>query len=144
MTDSSLALTSPAPVPAEYAEKAMGSLMKLHAELMDEKDRRVELYRRLMEKEQAVAELKMYVKLLEEKLGKAAPAGAPRPAPREPLRIVRPPVRAAPRPPPPPPPPPAKARGPRPVPAPTRSPASSTPHAQPLPQRRVVDGWKVW
>jgi len=134
MTDSSLALASPAPVPAEYAEKAMGSLMKLHAELMDEKDRRVELYRRLMEKEQAVAELKMYVKILEEKLGKAASASAPPPPPREPLRIVRPPVRAAPRPPPP---PPAKARGPRPAPMPL-------PRAQPPQQRHAVDGWKVW
>lgn len=141
MTDSSLALASPSPVPAEYAEKAMGSLMKLHAELMDEKDRRVELYRRLMEKEQAIAELKMYVKLLEEKLGKAAPAGAPRAAPREPLRIVRPPVRAAPRPPPP---PPVKSRGPRPVPAAVRPVSPSTPRARPVQQRHAVDGWKVW
>lgn len=55
-------------VPAGFAEKAMASLMQLHGELMDEKERRVELFRRLMEKEQALAELKMYVKLLEEKV----------------------------------------------------------------------------
>lgn len=55
------------PVPSSYAEKAMASLMQLHGELMDEKERRVDLYRRLMEKEQALAELKMYVKLLEER-----------------------------------------------------------------------------
>ena len=61
-------------VPASYAEKAMASLMQLHSELMDEKERRVELHRRLMEREQAIAELKMYVKLLEEKQQPVAPA----------------------------------------------------------------------
>ncbi len=55
-------------VPMGYAEKAMASLMQLHSELMDEKERRVDLYRRLMDKEQVVAELRMYVQLLEEKL----------------------------------------------------------------------------
>lgn len=65
-------------VPAGYAEKAMASLMQLHSELMDEKERRVDLYRRLMEREQALAELKMYVKLLEEKMTPAAgPVSAP-------------------------------------------------------------------
>ncbi len=68
-------------VPAGYAEKAMASLMQLHGELMDEKERRVELFRRLMEKEQALAELKMYVKMLEEKL-------APPAVSREPLAAV--------------------------------------------------------
>lgn len=106
-------------VPAEFAEKAMGSLMKLHTELVDEKERRVELYRRLMEKEQALAELKMYVKLLEERLAPPVAAVAPAPPPvppavevapartaaREPLHVVRPEapaIRAVPRPPPPP------------------------------------------
>ena len=60
-------------VPASYAEKAMASLMQLHSELMDEKERRVELHRRLMEREQAIAELKMYVKLLEDKQQPTAP-----------------------------------------------------------------------
>ncbi len=55
-------------VPASYAEKAMASLMQLHSELMDEKERRVELFRKLMEREQSLAELKMYVKMLEEKV----------------------------------------------------------------------------
>ncbi len=55
-------------VPTGYAEKAMASLMQLHSELMDEKERRVDLYRRLMDKEQVLAELRMYVELLEEKL----------------------------------------------------------------------------
>lgn len=70
------------PVPASYAEKAMASLMQLHGELMDEKERRVELFRRLMEKEQAIAELKMYVKLLEERAGLSSKAPEPTPAPR--------------------------------------------------------------
>lgn len=70
-------------VPVGYAEKAMASLMQLHSELMDEKERRVELFRRLMEKEQALAEMKMYVKLLEEKA--AAAVAAP---PREPLKVA--------------------------------------------------------
>lgn len=64
-------------VPEGYAEKAMASLLQLHGELMEEKERRVELYRRLMEREQALAELRMYVRLLEER---AAAAGVP-PAP---------------------------------------------------------------
>lgn len=62
-------LPLPAMIPADYAEKAMGSLMQLHSELMDEKERRVDLYRRLMDREQAVAELRMYVKILEDRLG---------------------------------------------------------------------------
>ena len=65
-------------VPSSFAEKAMASLLQLHGELMDEKERRVDLYRRLMEKEQAVAELKMYVRILEEKVGKKEPAEEPR------------------------------------------------------------------
>src|SRR6185369_6663566 len=60
-------------VPEGYAQKAMASLMQLHTELMDEKERRVELHRQLMEKEQALAELKMYVKLLEEKVEQRPP-----------------------------------------------------------------------
>ena len=104
-------------VPASYAEKAMASLMQLHSELMDEKERRVDLFRRLMEREQALAELKMYVKMLEDKA--AAPVVAPRPiavAPAEPP----PPVAIPPRP----------ARMP---PVPLRIAA---------PPR--VDGWKTW
>lgn len=68
-----LSAPQPLPVPASYAEKAMASLMQLHSELMDEKERRVELYRTLMEKEQALAELKLYVKMLEERAAQAVP-----------------------------------------------------------------------
>ena len=107
-------------VPASYAEKAMASLMQLHSELMDEKERRVELHRRLMEREQAIAELKMYVKLLEER---QTPAPAMQAAPL----------------------PPAPANDeithlPRPPPLPRRAP--------PMPMQVGVrprpDGWKVW
>lgn len=77
-------------VPASYAEKAMASLMQLHSELMDEKERRVELFRKLMEREQALAELKMYVKMLEEKL--AAPVVVPTsPPPAQPVSPPPPP-----------------------------------------------------
>jgi hypothetical protein len=73
-------------VPANFAEKAMASLMQLHGELMDEKERRVELFRRLMEREQSLAELRFYVKALEERL--EAPARDSKPS--------TPPVAAAP------------------------------------------------
>ena len=116
-------------VPVSYAEKAMASLMQLHSELMDEKERRVDLFRRLMEKEQALAELKMYVKLLEEKA-----AAAVAPAPREPLRV-------APRPAPSTPVPPAVPFVARTAAA-VRAPAA--PHTRPLTSRPVPDGWKTW
>lgn len=109
----------PMPVPASYAEKAMASLMQLHGELMDEKERRVELYRRLMEREQALAELKMYVKMLEERVGPAPVPDAP--------AVVRPAAQPAPvhaR-------PPQPARPPSPAPVPPR-----------IGQR--PEGWKVW
>ena len=101
-------------VPASYAEKAMASLMQLHSELMDEKEKRVDLFRKLMEKEQALAELKMYVKMLEEKM---TPAVAAAPAPRP---IVMTPVE-------PPAPPPPIAQPPR-------------VHTN----RPRVDGWMTW
>lgn len=93
ITNDHLLVTAPAPlpVPAAYAEKAMASIMQLHGELMDEKEKRVELFRRLMEKEQALAELKMYVKLLEER---AAPPTSAEPPVVEPAPSpVRPSVR---------------------------------------------------
>jgi hypothetical protein len=80
------------PVPGAFAEKAMASLMQLHNQLMEEKERRVDLYRRLMEREQTVAELRMYVKLLEDKLNAASGP----PAPRLPVAAVKP-VESAPR-----------------------------------------------
>ena len=126
-------------VPVGYAEKAMASLMQLHSEVLEEKERRVDLHRRLMEKEQAVAELKMYVKLLEEKLGQSAarpPAPAPVAEPRRfepmesPAAAPPPPIpisRAAPR-------PPAVTRQ---APFPMR--ATGTGQGRPQP-----DGWKAW
>lgn len=87
---------APAMVPIGYAEKSMASLMQLHTELMDEKERRVDLYRRLMDKEQALAELKMYVRLLEDKLarqsdeGWSANSGAVRAEPFNPASIRSP------------------------------------------------------
>ena len=69
-------------VPGDFAEKAMASLMSMHTELMDEKERRVELYRKLMEREQTVAELRMYIRLLEEKVEANAEPKAPEPVSR--------------------------------------------------------------
>jgi hypothetical protein len=176
MNDTELMVRSVAPsgglVPIDYAEKAMGSLMQLHSELMEEKERRVDLYRRLMEREQAVAELRMYVKLLEEKVAKTeAPA-------KEPTRSVperRPPVHperthsvhaerspgvhtersrgAAPRPPPPPPRPLTLIRSP-PVVRAVPSPAPLAPvenvqataggHRAAARGFSAQDGWKAW
>jgi hypothetical protein len=76
-------------VPVQYAEKAMASLLQMHAELSQEKERRIDLYRRLMEKEQALAELRSYVKLLEAR----APAPASKPTP-PPAPKLRPPLQA--------------------------------------------------
>jgi hypothetical protein len=113
-------------VPASYAEKAMASLMQLHSELMDEKERRVDLFRRLMEREQVLAELKMYVKVLEDRLGPAASAAeVPQGVKREdatspafaPEVVARPPLRREP------------------------------PRAPVPPQvasRNRVEGWKTW
>lgn len=112
-------------VPASYAEKAMASLMQLHSELMDEKERRVDLFRRLMEKEQALAELKMYVKLLEEKADASARAAV--------VRVPAPVVAARQ-----PPPVPIVART-----APTVK-APPVPYTRPLTSRPVPDGWKTW
>lgn len=113
-------------VPASYAEKAMASLMQLHSELMDEKEKRVDLFRRLMEKEQALAELKMYVKMLEEKMTPVVmPVAAPAPRP-----IVMTPVE-------PPAPPPPIAQPPRPARTPPVPPRLHS-------NRPRVDGWKTW
>jgi hypothetical protein len=126
MTATAAAETRLAPsfVPEGYAQKAMASLMQLHSELMGEKERRVELFRQLMQKEQAIAELKMYVKMLEERLEKKAPARPPQ---------VRP---AQPKPPPPPPRRPRLAAVPPPPP-----PAAPAPQASP---RASNDGWRTW
>jgi hypothetical protein len=120
-------------VPVGYAEKAMASLMQLHSEVLEEKERRVDLHRRLMEKEQALAELKWYVKMLEEKLEKQAPAAAAvaplrvaEPVPAAPIPITR---AAVPK-------PPVVARQ---APAAHRVPVASPPVSKPSAQ-----GWKAW
>ncbi|RMG17039.1 MAG: hypothetical protein D6729_09745, partial [Deltaproteobacteria bacterium] len=64
----SVALRAPVYVPADYAEKAMNSLMALHQDLMAEKERIVELKGRLLEERQARVELEAYVALLEAEL----------------------------------------------------------------------------
>ena len=118
-------------VPASYAEKAMASLMQLHAELMDEKERRVDLFRRLMEREQSLAEIKLYVKVLEERLA-AKPVAAAAPArPEEAPRAVAPTPVAAARP---------EARPAPEVAAPPRVPAMPAP----VTARPRLDGWKTW
>ncbi|HEY8210493.1 MAG TPA: hypothetical protein VIG99_23585 [Myxococcaceae bacterium] len=117
-------------VPEGYAQKAMASLMQLHTELMDEKEKRVELHRRLMEKEQALAELKMYVKLLEEKVEQRPPAR----------------LRTRPVPPPPPAAAAAAASGPRlkAVPRPPPAPAREAPVQGPAAPPPMSDGWRSW
>ncbi|HWV38697.1 MAG TPA: hypothetical protein VN033_09515 [Vulgatibacter sp.] len=57
-------------VPVSYAEKAMSSLLRLHDELVEEKERRIDLYRRLMDREQQLAEVRAYVQLLEAELSR--------------------------------------------------------------------------
>ncbi len=117
-------------VPMGYAEKSMASLMQLHAELMEEKERRVDLYRRLMDKEQALAELKMYVRLLEEKVSQPKPPPPPpRPIARERLRIsVKPGA-------------PASNGAPYP---PSRPPQIRPESPFPAAERSRTDGWRTW
>jgi hypothetical protein len=109
-------------VPSGFAEKAMASLMQLHGELVEEKERRVELFRRLMEKEQVIAELRMQLRLVEEQGGVSDPAprvAIPRPISQAPMPRPQP---AAP--------PPQRVRAPA-------SPVSA-------PARAQLEGWKVW
>ena len=120
-------------VPANYAEKAMASLMQLHAELMDEKERRVELFRTLMQREQALAELKAYVKLLEEKA--AGPRAPERPRPVATSAAPAATAQSAP------------VTAPVPTAAPARVQVSATlrpPVAPLLGTRPRTDGWKTW
>ncbi len=118
-------------VPSGFAEKAMASLMQMHGELMEEKERRVELHRRLMEREQALAEMRMYVQLLEDRLhASTQPAPAPASAP-EPIAPVAAPVEAS------------KAPVPEAAPAP-RAPAQAPRPPQASRAAKASDGWKVW
>ena len=138
MTDTLAPHATAAMVPGEFAEKAMASLMSLHSELMDEKERRVELYRKLMEREQTVAELRMYIRMLEEKLEpKVETAAVSRPQP------VAAPVREVRVAPPPPADPPAPMPRIPPVSAYTLEPTAAPP-VPPRVTRPKVDGWKTW
>lgn len=118
-------------VPASYAEKAMSSLLRLHEDLVEEKERRIDLYRRLMEREQSLAEMRAYVKLLEGELARrgfdptayAIDPAAQAPAPEARQAITR--AAAAT----PPPPPPAQAAEP---PAQQQSEAPGEPWAAPV------------
>jgi hypothetical protein len=128
---------------------------------MEEKERRVDLYRRLMEKEQSLAELKMYVKMLEEKVQRPAmvpppvvrtPAAAPPPIPRPAPSVITAPRVATPR--------PANDSRETPLPPPIpfqRAPSKATaasPDSKPRAEERKVaagskrplptDGWKTW
>jgi hypothetical protein len=109
-------------VPVGFAEKAMASLMQLHTELVDEKEKRVALYRTLMEKEQSLAELAMYVRVLEERLGQPPPL---------------PPSVAAPR-------PPAVPEVPKQQVAPKRAAPEARMPPGPTARPGVHEGWKVW
>lgn len=120
-------------VPTDFAEKAMASVMQLHSELMDEKERRVELYRKLMEREQTVAELRMYVRMLEEQVeatrGQSA-IGAPvaRP-PEKPTEATVPTGSSSARP------------------SPPTAHAANPLQQPPMPPRidkPRIDGWKTW
>jgi len=96
-------------VPSSYAEKAMSSLLRLHEDLVEEKERRIDLYRRLMEREQSLAEMRAYVKLLEGELARRGfdptayaldPAQAPAVSPEARLAVAQAAGAASARPPP--------------------------------------------
>ena len=130
-------------VPSSYAEKAMASLLRLHDELMDEKNARLALYEKLMEKEQSLAELKGYVRLLEEKLSRSAADLAERPKAAPPAELPvaeKPPVA----------PPPVQVATPAAAPAPPLAAPqprvaapTPAPSLQPEAPRRS-EGWRTW
>lgn len=70
-------------VPVAYAEKTMSTLLRLHEDLVEEKERRIDLYRRLMDREQELAELRAYVRLLEAELARRGDEGPSAVAPAE-------------------------------------------------------------
>lgn len=90
MTESA---SADAVVPQAFADRAMASIMYLHRELAMEKDRAGWLYRTLLEREQALAELWAYVHALEAQAGLAPPpTTAAFSAPPADLEVVPPPV----------------------------------------------------
>ncbi len=92
-----LALAPPS-VPMHYAERAMGTIMQLHGELMAEKERCIDLQRRLLSRDQTVAELEWYVRILEARLEGRFPE-VPRPEPLAKVTPIRPDLKTAPEPP---------------------------------------------
>jgi hypothetical protein len=93
---SALALAPPS-VPMHYAERSMATLLQLHDELMAEKERCIDLHRRLMSREQAYAEIEYYARLLEAKLEGRYP-DVPRPERLASVRPIRPDLNVAPTP----------------------------------------------
>lgn len=63
---------SHAMVPMSYAEKAMSSIMHLHTEIMEEKEKRIEQERLATGQRQEIADLKMLVGVLEKEIAKLA------------------------------------------------------------------------
>ena len=118
-----LAVTTPS-VPMYYAERSMATIMQLHDELMAEKERCVDLHRRLLGREQAYAELEYYVRVLEAKLEGRYPE-APRPERLAQVRPIRPVT------------PTPQAEEPQPVAAAAGGGAPRTASARP-------DGWRSW
>lgn len=82
-------------VPMHYAERAMATLLQLHDELMGEKERCIDLHRRLMSREQAYAEIESYVRMLEAKIEGRFPEMA-RPERLAEVRPIRPDLNVAP------------------------------------------------
>lgn len=121
-----------------YAEKTMASLLQLHTELMEEKERRVELYRRLMEKDEALAELRYQVKILEDRLRRAE--GTPQPAQVDPAPVVAP----APQVPPPAEVPVATGMEASPAPVPAVRTSSVLAPSQVKVNRPAREGWRQW
>ena len=124
-TTASKALAVPPPsVPMYYAERSMATIMQLHDELMAEKERCVDLHRRLLTREQAYAELEYYVRILEAKMEGRYPE-APRPERLAQVRPIRP-----------------VAPVPEPEPEPTAAAASGGSHRSGSAPR--PDGWRSW
>ena len=136
MSESMISTQSSQLVPAPFAEKAMASLMQLHGELMDEKERRVDLFRRLMEREQSMAELKFYVKVLEERLEKSALAQATVATvlPPRPSEVVAATPNA----------PVMKKESESKVATPRSTFISTMPMTPPIPKAAPVHGWRTW
>jgi hypothetical protein len=121
-----LAVPTPA-VPMYYAERSMASIMRLHDELMAEKERNIDLQKRLMSREQAFAEVEYYVRLLEARMDGRLP-DLPRPERLASVRQLRPDLDANP--------------APAPVSPKPQATASAAGAARPTGTR--PEGWRAW